>query len=257
MAKIVIQIYEIQEPGEAELMVETGVDRIGSVIMSESEWKVPLVREAVRLVNTSDSESSLIPLFSQPDFVFRVIDYYEPDTIHFCETIVMPDGTPNGCGQLVELQKGVKARFPEVKIMRSIPIPATGTKNDFSFDRVKEIFEPFSDCFLTDTMMTGDTDHEVKQPVQGFIGITGKTCDWETAARLVKASSMPVILAGGISPDNVYDCIAQTKPFGVDSCTLTNAVDSRGEPIRFKKDPEKTARFVSEARRAENDFYGG
>ena len=61
MAKVLVQIYEIQDPHEAELMVEQGVDRIGSVILSESEWKVPLVREAVRLVNTSGSQSSLIP----------------------------------------------------------------------------------------------------------------------------------------------------------------------------------------------------
>ena len=257
MAKVIVQIYEIQDPHEAELMVEQGVDRIGSVILSESEWKVPLVREAVRLVNTSDSKSSLIPLFSNPDYVYRVIDYYEPGIIHFCETIVRPDGTPNGCEELLKLQEGVKKRFPEVDILRSIPIPVGDSQRDFSFDGIKEMFEPFSDYFLTDTMMTGNANHEEEQPVKGFVGITGKTCNWDLATDLVKESGIPVILAGGISPDNVYDCIKQTRPFGVDSCTLTNALDGKGRPIRFKKDPEKVTRFMEEVRRAENDFYGG
>ena len=257
MAKVLIQIYEIQDPHEAERMVEKGVDRIGSVILSESQWKVPLVREAVRLVNTSASKSSLIPLFNNPDYVYRVIDYYEPGIIHFCETIVKPDGTPNGCEKLLKLQEGVKKRFPGVEILRSIPIPAGNFREDFSFDRVRDMFEPLSDCFLTDTMMTGNGDIENDQPVKGFVGITGKTCNWDLAAELVKGSGIPVILAGGISPGNVYDCIKQTRPRGVDSCTLTNALDPHGRPIRFKKDPDKVTRFIEEVRRAEKDLYGG
>ena len=257
MAKVLVQIYEIQDPHEAELMVEQGVDRIGSVILSESEWKVPLVREAVRLVNTSGSQSSLIPLFNNPDYVYRVIDYYEPGIIHFCETIVRPDGTPNGCEKLMRLQEGVKKRFPDVDILRSIPIPAGNFREDFSFDRVRDMFEPLCDCFLTDTMMTGNGDREVEQPVNGFVGITGTTCNWDLAADLVKESGIPVILAGGLSPENVYDGIKQTGPYGVDSCTLTNALDSHGRPIRFKKDPDKVARFIEEVRRAEKDLYGG
>ena len=46
--------------------------------------------------------------------------------------------------------------------------------------------------------MTGKTDFENEQPVKGFVGITGKTCDWDIAADLVKKSRIPVILAGGI-----------------------------------------------------------
>lgn len=257
MTKIAIQIYEIQEPAEAERMVEAGVGRIGSVILSEREWKVPLVRETVRLVAASDAESTLIPLFSHPDYVFRVIDYYEPDTVHFCETVIMPDGTPLRIDHLLELHNGVRLRFPEVGIMRSIPIPAAGGSNHYSFERIRDIFEPLTDYFLTDTMITGNAGSETEQPVKGFVGITGKTCDWEQASALVQSSTIPVILAGGISPDNVYDGIDRTRPFGVDSCTLTNALDGDGRPIRFRKDPEKVARFVNEVKRAENDFYGG
>lgn len=37
-----------------------------------------------------------------------------------------------------------------------------------------------------------------QQPVIGFIGITGKTCDWDPVAALVQTTDVPVILAGGI-----------------------------------------------------------
>jgi phosphoribosylanthranilate isomerase len=58
-------------------------------------------------------------------------------------------------------------------------------------------------------------------------------------------------LAGGITPDNVFDGIMQVMPAGVDSCTGTNALDSKGRSIRFKKDLEKVKHMVNEARRAE------
>ena len=35
MNKLIVQIYEIQTPAEAELMIEAGVDHIGGVILSE------------------------------------------------------------------------------------------------------------------------------------------------------------------------------------------------------------------------------
>jgi phosphoribosylanthranilate isomerase len=57
-------------------------------------------------------------------------------------------------------------------------------------------------------------------------------------------------LAGGLSPENVYDGIRFVKPAGVDSCTGTNRRDHQGRPIRFKKDMERLRRFVEETRRA-------
>jgi phosphoribosylanthranilate isomerase len=87
--------------------------------------------------------------------------------------------------------------------------------------------------------------------VAGFVGITGLTCDWSVAAELVAKSRIPVILAGGISPENVAEGMLQVRPFGVDSCTCTNAVDECGRPIRFKKDPARVKALVSETHRAD------
>ena len=117
---------------------------------------------------------------------------------------------------------------------------------------IAKAFEPTSDCFLTDTLLMDSPDTEPDtQPVQGFVGITGQTCSWDCAARLVAASDIPVILAGGISPDNVVDGILQVRPAGIDSCTRTNSLDNQGSPIRFKKDIEKVKNMVSAVREAE------
>ena len=50
MQNIIVQIYEVQDPLEAESLVEIGVDRIGSVIVSETDWKIPGVKETIRRV---------------------------------------------------------------------------------------------------------------------------------------------------------------------------------------------------------------
>jgi len=53
--------------------------------------------------------------------------------------------------------------------------------------------------------------------VRGRIGGTGKTHDWSISARIVESMVKPVILAGGLNPDNVVEAIARVRPFGVDA----------------------------------------
>ena len=136
--------------------------------------------------------------------------------------------------------------------MRSIPISQSGMNDNVATIELARLFEPVSDYFLTDTLLVKESGSSFNnQPVKGFVGITGQTCDWDIAAKLVESSRIPVILAGGISPDNVFDGIMHVRPAGVDSCTRTNAVDSDGCLVRFKKDIGKVKRFVDETRRAE------
>jgi len=256
MNSVFVQIYEVQVPSEAETLVELGVDHIGSVILSEETWKIPLIKETLHITDQTVSRSSLIPLFSRQDSVFRVLDYYQPDIVHFCETL-NPDHL-NGnkpFEHLIGLQKSVREKFPEIKIIRSIPIPPCNSADQGSVIETVRAFEPVSDYFLTDTiLMEAAGSYPDQQPVQGFIGITGQTCNWDMAAKLVESTPVPVILAGGISHDNVFDGIMHVRPAGVDSCTKTNAVDRNGRVIRFKKDLGKVKRLVKAVRRAENEL---
>ena len=70
-------------------------------------------------------------------------------------------------------------------------------------------------------------------------GGTGRTIDWGAAAEL--AGQRPVVLAGGLTPDNVGEAIGRVRPYGVD-------VSSGVEQAPGIKDHEKVRRFVAAAR---------
>ncbi|MFH0965728.1 MAG: phosphoribosylanthranilate isomerase [Planctomycetota bacterium] len=73
-------------------------------------------------------------------------------------------------------------------------------------------------------------------------GGTGRTCDWTLAAQA--AAQHLVVLAGGLSPDNVREAVRTVRPFGVDA-------SSRLEESPGKKDPALLRRFVEEVRKAD------
>ena len=256
-ARIIIQIYEVQDPGEAQKLINIGVDHIGSVIVSETDWKIDAVKKTIEQVHSSAAKSSLIPLYNAPDSVLRTLDFYQPDIVHFCEALTDHEDMEAYCRRLIQLQEDVKRSFPQLKIMRSIPIAPAGRGHRVPTLDIARLFEPTSDYFLTDTLLLNDPVSEAdSQPVKGFVGITGQTCSWQTAANLVAASSIPIILAGGISPGNAAEGILEVRPDGIDSCTKTNALDDRGSPIRFKKDLKKVEKLVGAVREAEKALVG-
>jgi phosphoribosylanthranilate isomerase len=54
----------------------------------------------------------------------------------------------------------------------------------------------------------------VDASVKGSYGGTGVTADWNGAAELAK--KYPLLLAGGLTPENVADAVRQVRPWGVD-----------------------------------------
>ncbi|MDT8440578.1 MAG: phosphoribosylanthranilate isomerase [Desulfuromonadales bacterium] len=75
--------------------------------------------------------------------------------------------------------------------------------------------------------------------VQDAYGGTGHAFNWSLAAEV--AGQRPVILAGGLTPDNVAAAIRQVRPYGVD---VSSGVESR--PGR--KDPARVEGFVRMAK---------
>jgi len=238
------QIYEIQTPEEAEKCIALGVDRIGSVLLSAAEWKKPEIREVIGLSQGTAVANSLIPLFDDWDVLCKAMDYYRPHFIHFCETLTDGQGNPINLTPFTLLQEKLKKAFPEIGIVRSIPVPAAGLAPEFPCLDLVRSLEKASDFFLVDTWLG-------KEPVEGFVGITGTLPDLERAKRVVLESNIPVLLAGGLSPENVFDIVIEAVPAGADSCTHTNQVDASGKAIRFKKDFMKVEKFVTEIRRAQ------
>lgn len=77
--------------------------------------------------------------------------------------------------------------------------------------------------------------------VPGELGGTGATFDWSLVAELARVRKL--LLAGGLTPDNVADAIRAVDPWGVD-------VASGVESSSGIKDPEKVTRFILAARGA-------
>jgi len=238
------QIYEIQTPEEAERCVALGVDRIGSVLLSAAEWKQPEIRDVIRLTDGSETRNNLIPLFTDWETLCRAMEYYRPHFVHFCDNLTDGQGLQADLSPFILLQEKFKKAFPEIAIVRSIPVPPAGLAPDFPCLDLVHVMEAVSDFLLIDTWLG-------REPVAGFVGITGMPADLERAKAVVLESSIPVLLAGGLSPENVFHAVSEVLPAGADSCTQTNQVDASGKPIRFKKDFLKVEKFVTEIRRAE------
>ncbi len=246
---MIIQIYEIQTPAEARLMVELGVDHVGSVLTSTEKTRDNDLKSTVKVVQEAGCKSSIIPLFGDVEMICEALDFYKPDILHFCETLPLEAGHMDALDEVLQRQAAVRRRYPQLEIMRSIPMGETGRGNLVDSLKLARMFESISDWFLTDTLLSQQTTvSDQDQPVAGYVGITGKTCEWDIARQLVQTSKIPVILAGGIGPENVAAGIAHVAPAGVDSCTLTNAVDAEGKPRRFAKDPQKVKRMIRNAR---------
>jgi len=247
---MIVQIYEIQTPQEAQAMIDLGVDHIGTVLVSEASWQDSALKQTVETIQSAGRKSSMIPLFTDTDLIARVIEYYHPDIIHFCESLATNGASRLTVYETLQRQISIRDRYSDIEIMRSIPITRAGKLDQENTLETAALFEPYSDWLLTDTVLMDDGKvSDGAQPVNGFVGITGETCDWDVARALVRASKIPVILAGGVGPANAKEGIAIVNPAGIDSCTLTNATDEQGRPVRFKKDLKKVAALVACARK--------
>lgn len=83
----------------------------------------------------------------------------------------------------------------------------------------------------------------VDASVKGLYGGSGVTADWDGAAELAK--TYPLLLAGGLTPENVAEAVSSVKPWGVD-------VASGVESTVGAKDAGKMVEFVNAVRVAES-----
>ena len=122
--------------------------------------------------------------------------------------------------------ESLRNRTPHLKIIKAIQVV------DESALQEAQNWESSVDALLLDTKG------------EGALGGTGKTHDWKLSRRIAETLRIPVILAGGLSPDNVAQAIKTVRPFAVD-------VNSGVGGHLPAKDLVKVADFVRRARQAD------
>ncbi len=136
------------------------------------------------------------------------------------------------------------------EIVASLPVSLL----QFHGDESREYCESFARPYLKALRVRDDIDLEARCDeyrtargvlldswVAGLPGGTGRTFDWQLAARQL---SRPVILAGGLDAENVSQAIRQLAPAAVD-------VSGGVESAPGRKDVRKMYEFVAAVRRAD------
>jgi phosphoribosylanthranilate isomerase len=72
----------------------------------------------------------------------------------------------------------------------------------------------------------------VDASVKGAYGGTGLTADWKSAAELAK--NYPILLAGGLTPQNVAEAVRRVQPWGVDVASGVESVPGVKDPVKMK-----------------------
>jgi phosphoribosylanthranilate isomerase len=212
---MIIQIYEVNNPLEAQQIAVCGVDHIG-VVVGKGDFPREVSIEQAREIFDSllkDKKRVALSLSNELEYIVKIVRNANPDILHLGAALELL--SPHDVQIL-------KDNFPLLKIMRSIPV--TGE------ERIKaaQEYDGIADYLLLDSHNPGD-----KQ-----IGALGKTHDWSISRKIVASVKTPVILAGGLGPDNVLEAIQTVHPAGVDSKTKTDRSDGDG------KDIEKVKEFV-------------
>jgi len=226
---MIVQIYSLTDPDDVRSLVALGVDYVGVAPAGQglrSELGHEAVRELFELLPPTMLGVALT-VQTDLDAIVAMAEDVRPSIVHIC--------SPTEALTVAE-QRRLRSLLPEgTKIMKAIEVGGPETA-DGAIDAA-ERFAGVSDFYILDT----------DDPAIPGIGAAGQVHDWDISARIVErvGAQVPVILAGGLSPDNVAAAIRHVRPAGVDSYTWTTmASNSR------RKDPERVRAFVQEARRA-------
>lgn len=219
-----VQIYTMQSVAEAEAVAALGVDHAGVTpanlgLPGEVDYALAAeICEAMVGIATSVALSVDVDLVAIKEMVRTV----KPDILHLC-------GPPGSVTPIAVAQ--LRRDLPDVAVMQAVAV--TGPE---AVD-VARSYEAVADFLILDS---------VAPEIPG-VGAAGTVHDWDVSAAIVAAVRVPVVLAGGLSPDNVEAAIDTVGPWGVDSLTRTNRPLAAGG---FRKDMDLVARFVSAARGA-------
>jgi phosphoribosylanthranilate isomerase len=212
-----IQIAGVQDEAEANLLQQCGVKYLGFPL------RLPVHRADV----TEEEAASIIRRLHPPSSGVLITYLAEArEIVSFCRALGVRIVQLHGEISYDELRK-IKILNPELTIIKSLVV---GLHPLDTLETMAQLLTAVVDAFITDTF----------DPVTGASGATGKIHDWSVSQRLVELSERPVILAGGLTPDNVRKAIQEVRPAGVDA--HTGVEDATGQKSR-----EKVEKFMEEA----------
>ena len=200
----------IQTPEEARLAIEAGASALGLVsAMPSGPGEIPdaLIAEIAKEVPPMVETFLLTPL-QEPD---AIVDHHR--------------AAPTTTLQLVARLSGpVGLRLREV-------LPGV---------RLVQVVQVEGDAALETAAAAAEWAHAVLLDsgveAEGRLGGTGRLHDWRISEAIRERLDIPVILAGGLTPDNVAGAITTVAPFAVDVCTGVR-------DDRFALDPGLLKRF--------------
>ena len=153
-----------------------------------------------------------------PPFIVSVAITYVPsarDAVDLCRYLGVTALQLHGEFPTGELRL-VRAALPHLKLIRVVHV----TRADPL--RQARALERQVDAIILDTY----------DPDSGRGGATGKTHDWTISRSIVDNVRVPIILAGGLTPENVADAIRVVSPWAVD--VHTGVEDAHGTRVFAK-----------------------
>ncbi len=201
-----IKICGITSASDAEMCAVLGADALGLNFYERSP-RYLTVAAAVDVAAGASALVSLVALFVNPtpDLVRSVIERVRPSLLQF-----HGDESANFCEQF---------QFPYMKVCRM------GDGVD-----LLEYMRPF-----------GSAKAWLADAYSEKYGGAGKQFDWD---RLPAICPRPLILSGGLDPQNAAAAVTRVRPWALDVC-------SGVESAKGVKDPERVASFISEVRNAD------
>lgn len=215
------QVYEISTIEEASAVSAIGVDHIG-VLVGDGQFPRELPISAASKVGAAivpPSKFSALFLSSDLSLIASWARELNPAIVHLGASTELL--SPQDVASL-------KRMLPEIVVMRSIPVFGEESV------AIAQSYAGIADFLLLDSY----------RPTDKQIGALGVTHDWNISRRIVDLARIPVVLAGGLGPDNVAEAIRTVRPAGVDSKTRTDQDGSHA------KDLDRVRRFHEAARAA-------
>lgn len=214
--KVRVKFCGITSIEDRDNAIIAGADAIGVVFFKDSPRFVPL-EKAEKIVKDIPPFVSAVGVFVNEElgFIEECVERCGLNTVQ-----IHGDEDIKYCLRF----KGLKLKG--VKLIKGIRVKDK--------ESLAEIENCPADAFLLDAYK------------EGLYGGTSKSFD-NSLAIIAKEYGKNIIISGGLSPDNVYKIIKETKPYGVD-------VSSGIESSPGKKNIELMERFIEEVRRAESSI---